>query len=237
MPAARHHTNLAAVGGKLVVAGSNDGLFFTARGETWIYDPQTDAWTEGASMPSGTERGAAAVGVIGEQMFIAGGLRGGDAVGDVSAYDPSADAWEALPALPEALDHLVGGVIDGVFYVVGGRKGGTGSHLPRVDAYDPAGGIWTPRSPMPTSRGGAAAGVVNGLLIVVGGEGNPDADSGVFDDAEAYDPVTDTWTTLPAMTTPRHGTGAAGLDGVLYVPGGADQELFGAVAAHEALVL
>jgi hypothetical protein len=35
------------------------------------------------------------------------------------------------------------------------------------------------------------------------------------------------------MITPRHGTGAAGVGGVLYVPGGATQQAFGAVATHE----
>ena len=236
LPAARHHTNLAAVGGKLVAAGSSEGIFFTARGDTWIYDPATDLWSVGASMPPGTERGASAVGVLGDQVIVAGGLRGGGAVSNVSSYDPALDAWTELPDLPEALDHLVGGVVDGIFYTAGGRHGDTGSHISRVDAWDPAVGAWQSRAPMPTSRGGAAAGVVGGLLVVVGGEGNDNAASGVFDEAEAYDPITDSWTTLPPMKTPRHGTGAAGLDGRLYVPGGADVELFGGVSTHEALV-
>jgi hypothetical protein len=39
------------------------------------------------------------------------------------------------------------------------------------------------------------------------------------------------------MLTPRHGMGAAVWNNVLYVPGGASRELFGAVSTHEALRL
>ena len=51
---------------------------------------------------------------------------------------------------------------------------------------------------------------------------------------EAYTP--DSWEALEPMPTPRHGTGAAELDGVIYVPGGATMQAFGAVDTHEAYV-
>jgi hypothetical protein len=38
------------------------------------------------------------------------------------------------------------------------------------------------------------------------------------------------------MRSPRHGTGAAGFEGRLYVPGGADVQGFGAVDTNEVLV-
>jgi N-acetylneuraminic acid mutarotase len=89
---------------------------------------------------------------------------------------------------------------------------------------------------MPTARGGTAAGVVDGKIYVVGGEGNGAAASGVFPQVEEYDPATDTWTSRGEMLTPRHGMGAAGFDGGLYVPGGATTQGFGAVATAEIFV-
>jgi N-acetylneuraminic acid mutarotase len=77
---------------------------------------------------------------------------------------------------------------------------------------------------------------VKGRFVVVGGEGNAAAASGVFDDVEAYDPATDAWDVLEPMLTPRHGTGAAELNGKLYVPGGATQQAFGAVDTNEVYV-
>ena len=52
---------------------------------------------------------------------------------------------------------------------------------------------------MPTARGGLGAGVLDGLLYAFGGEGNPASPFGTFPQAEAYDPVRDTWLRLPDM--------------------------------------
>lgn len=77
--------------------------------------------------------------------------------------------------------------------------------------------------------------MLDGRLIVVGGEGNAASASGVFDASESFDPATGRWTTLERMRTPRHGTGAVGVNGRLIVPGGASVEGFGAVGVNEAL--
>jgi N-acetylneuraminic acid mutarotase len=102
--------------------------------------------------------------------------------------------------------------------------------------YDPVQNEWQQKASMPTARGGTAAGVVGDKLYVVGGEGNPADASGVFPQVEEYDPATDQWTSLGDMLTPRHGMGAAGLDGVLNVPGGATTQGLGAVATAEIFV-
>jgi N-acetylneuraminic acid mutarotase len=78
--------------------------------------------------------------------------------------------------------------------------------------------------------------VLDGKLLVFGGEGNAGDASGVFDDVEAYDPASDTWSPLPPMLEPRHGLGAAELDGRVYLPGGASAQGFGAVGEHTVLI-
>lgn len=237
LPAPRHHANAASVNGKIYVLGSLSGLNFSASGEGHAFDPAADAWTSLAPMPMGTERGGSAVAVVGTKIYVAGGFRSG-AVADVSAYDAANDTWETLAPLPEQRDHLVGGALGGAVLAVGGRNGTIASINGRVDAFDPQAGTWSPRAPMLTPRGGAAAAVVMGSLgeefYVFGGEGNAADASGVFADAEAYFSLV--WAATEPMLTPRHGTGAAGLDGVIYVPGGATTQAFGAVDTHEAYV-
>jgi N-acetylneuraminic acid mutarotase len=76
--------------------------------------------------------------------------------------------------------------------------------------------------------------VLDGKLYVFGGEGNAAEESGVFAEAEVYDPATDAWEVLTPMATPRHGTGAAALDGVIYVPAGATEQALGAVDTNDA---
>ena len=86
------------------------------------------------------------------------------------------------------------------------------------------------------SDNAAAAAFLAGSFFVMGGEGNLASPVGVFAETERYDPSRDAWSSLAVMTTPRHGTGAAALDGVIYVPGGATTQAFGAVAVHQAFV-
>jgi N-acetylneuraminic acid mutarotase len=159
-------------------------------------------------------------------------LRGGP-VADFSVYDPATDSWTILADLPAPLDHLAAAAVGGIFYVLGGRANGVLS--PAVRAFDPATNTWSRKADMPTARGGVAGAALGGKIYVIGGEGNPESGSnGVFDDNEAYDPATDTWQVLAPIPVPRHGTGAAALDGRIIVPGGATLQGFGPVDTVEA---
>jgi N-acetylneuraminic acid mutarotase len=234
LPAAVHHANAAVVDGRIYVVGWLDGFNFTARGDVWSWAPGDAAWSDQhAAMPGGSERGASVAGAIDGAIYVAGGLRGGAAVADVSRYVVADDAWEPLDALPAARDHACGGMIAGRLIVAGGRQADIGSTSPATYAFDPAAG-WSSRADMITGRGGTACGVIDGRLIVVGGEGNPDAESGVYPQVEAYDDAGDAWSSLGVMPTPRHGMGAAVVGGTLHVPGGADVQAFGAVDTNEA---
>jgi N-acetylneuraminic acid mutarotase len=233
LPSPRHHVNAAVVSGKIYVLGGLVTNGFNAIGDTIVYDPSTNVWSPLTSMPAGTERGGATTGVVGSKIYVAGGYRGG-AVSEFSAYDTLADQWENLADLPSARDHLVGGAINGIIYVMGGRAGGINGVLDPVDIYDPSNGSWTAGAPMITARAGCAAAVFGAQIFVLGGEGNVAAASGVFPQVEAYDTVSDSWSAHTDMPTPRHGTGSAVVGGVIYLPGGADTQAFGAVATNEA---
>lgn len=133
--------------------------------------------------------------------------------------------------MPTARDHHGAAAVDGIFYAVGGRAGRL---YDVVEAYDPRTGMWSTRAPMPTARGGLAVAAVNSRIYAIGGEGNAASRRGVFPQVEAYSPSLDTWTVLPNMRTPRHGTGAAALGDRIFVPGGATRANFGPSAANEA---
>jgi N-acetylneuraminic acid mutarotase len=234
MPSPMHHANATVVDGTIFVVGDIQTLSFTPVGDVWSYDPATATdWTVHPLMPR--PRGSSVVGVIGGKIYVAGGLANG-AVDQVDEYDPVLDTWTPRAALPAPRDHACGGVIDDILYVAGGRMGQPDSPLASVYAFDPTTNVWTEKAPMPTARGGTACGVIDGKLIVAGGEGNAGDPSGVFAETEQYDPVTDTWTVLPVMTHPRHGMGAAVVNGQLFVPGGADVTIFAAVDTHDVYI-
>lgn len=237
LPVAMHHANAAVADGKIWVLGFLTEFSFTADGRVFQYDAVADAWTEGVAMPLGTERGASGVAVIGNDVYVAGGLRDGAAVADFSVFSATtgtAGGWTGLVDLPAARDHLGAGAIGGIVHAVGGRNGSITGHVAELLTWDPASpGAWTPKASMPTSRGGLAASVMNDKLYVFGGEGNTALPSGVFSETERYDPATDTWTVMEPMLTPRHGTGAATVGDAIWVPAGADEEAFAAIDSNE----
>lgn len=232
LPAPSHHLNAAVHGDTLYVAGVLSDADFSPAAVTWALTPGRDtAWRTLPAMPTDSARGSSAMGVLGDQLVVAGGLAGA-AVATVSAFDLRDQTWSELPPLPAPVDHGCGAVVGGKLYVIGGRRGTITSVTASVYEYTP-GGAWRTRTAMPTARGGVACGVVGERIIVVGGEGNRDNAAGLFANVEAYSPASDTWEILPTMPTPRHGMGAAGADGKLYVPGGGRREGFAATDVFE----
>jgi N-acetylneuraminic acid mutarotase len=230
LPLPLHHVNAAAVGERLYVVGALSGGNFAAVGTALAYDPAADRWIFLTPMPSGTERGASGVAVVGTRIYVAGGLRG-SSVAELSAYDTLSDSWETLPPMTVARDHLAAAAESGRVYAMAGRD--HGALRGAVEQFDPQTSTWSTRAPIPTPRGGCAAAELSGRLVVMGGEGNSDDPHGIFPQTEAYDPAADHWTTLAPMRTGRHGIGAAVVNGEIHVPGGATQAGFGAVATHE----
>src|ERR1044071_5718360 len=94
-------------------------------------------------------------------------------------------------------------------------------------------GTWTTKAPMPTPRSHLAIGEVNGILYAVGGYKNRTCCPDPFiATVEAYDPLTDTWTSKASMPTARGDFGVGVINGVLYAVGGQDSS--GALATVEA---
>lgn len=233
VPQAMHHANVAAAGGRLWVLGFLRDQLFAEDGRSFVYDPKTEQWSDAPSLPAGMHRGASGVGVVGDEIFIVGGLAAGQATSLVHAFNTADGTWRQLPDLPgPARDHMATAGVGGVLVVAGGRDGRIGAHVARVDVFDPAVGAWRRGADMPTSRGGVAAAGVDGRLVVLGGEGDVSRASGVFPQVEVYDVACDRWVSLPDMPEPRHGTGAAVIEGWLYMPGGAAVQAFGANATH-----
>jgi len=244
LPLPLHHPNAAVVDGgdggdgqRLVVGGFLLGADFRQDARTLVFDGA--AWREGASHPPAEARGASATCAIDGAVYVFGGLNIGSTA-QASRYVVDDDRWEPLPPLPRRLDHVLCVPHDGALWIVSGRENGLGNHTGTLLRFDPVSQTYSERSPMPTSRAGAAAAVVGdgitAALYVVGGEGNAEAPSGVFASAERYLFAEDRWAEVVGMRTPRHGMGAAVIDGAVYVPGGATVQGFGAVDVHERFV-
>ncbi|PLB51286.1 galactose oxidase [Aspergillus steynii IBT 23096] len=187
-------------------------------------------------MPNGTERGSSVVGVHNEMIYLAGGmtvLQDGyqDAVNIVTTFNTSSRAWQRLPAagaeIPDSRQHAAGAVIGDIFYVVSGRYFGqekTRDTVFELDLTSLERGWRTSHARMSVPRGGLCSAAVGDRLYTLGGEGNPRTETEVFDQAEAFDVVSERWELLHSVPVPRHGTQAAASGGRVYIPGGGLQQ-------------
>jgi hypothetical protein len=168
----------------------------------------------------------AAVGVIDNKIYVAGG---GETPSqrELEVYDPVANTWTVKAPMRVPRNHCGGGVIDGNFYVVGGRAGLGSTNA--LEVYNPQTNTWSSRPPMPTARSGIAAAVVNDELWVFGGE---DADT-VHAEVEVYNPASDSWRRLPDMPLPRHGIWASVIGNKIYIPGGGAAAGFAATNTNQ----
>ncbi|HEX4224620.1 MAG TPA: kelch repeat-containing protein, partial [Pseudonocardiaceae bacterium] len=182
-----------------------------------VYDPATQSWSVGASMPVSVSN--AAMTVLDGKLYVVGGCDAeecGD-VGTVEVYDPVTNTWSGAASYPRSVSFEACGTITGKLYCAGGVDGV--STLTEANVYDPATNTWSPIADLPADLFGSAYTAADGQLLV---------QDGVTDDALvetnqgwAYQPATNTWTALPnALTAQLRGGSALGFFQVGGDPGG-----------------
>jgi N-acetylneuraminic acid mutarotase len=215
LPIALSSTNgVGNIGGKLYVSGgffeNPDGTGGWSRG-LYVYDPVRNSWTRKADLPRKIAQGV--TGVINGKLYVLAGSCDDCAVPSprrLFRYDPTTDTWTTtLPSSPNV--HVAGGgaVINGKFYVAGGR-GRDGRDTDKLDVYDPVTNLWTTLAPMPpmTARSGVAGAALQNKLYILG---QSNVDPGERQNqVEAYDPVTNRWKTRAPMPGVGRGDLAAG---------------------------
>jgi N-acetylneuraminic acid mutarotase len=219
IPGLNNHNSAAVVAGKLYSFGGRSNA-------TYVYDPPSDTWSFVAT--SNLSHGdTAAVGVINNKIYVAGGDSAGNGL---EVYDPAANTWTTLAPMSVSRNHCGGGVINGKFYVVGGR--GAAGAPTALEVYNPQTNTWATLPSMPTGRSGIGVGVVHGELYVFGGE-IPDLHAEV----EAYNPVSNAWRSLPDMPSPRHGIWASVIGNKIYLSGGGEVQGFGATNTNDVFIV
>lgn len=229
----RHHPNLVAHQGMLYALGGfkvkSAREVWSMQSQTWVYDPTADRWSEGPFAPE--RHGETVCASIGDLIHVVGGrgLKGtrNKSYGDHDdtdrhlVFDAVTAAWtNAAPALSKR-NSAAGALIDGLFYVAGGRTV-EGGNVADLEIYDPQEDKWRSGAPMPQAQGGLAAAALGDKLYAFGGEYFNDG-GGVYPDSWVYDPATDQWQASSPMLTPRHGLGGVALDGWIYAIGGGEK--------------
>ncbi len=129
-------------------------------------------------------------------------------------YDPATNKWESRKPMSVPRNHAFAAAVNGKIYVIGGRTGHgfilSATNTDVVEEYNPVTDMWSaPKERMPTPRSGGASGTDGRRIYVAGGEVTTKELVGAFRAIEAYEPATNSWTTLPSMPMPRHGVAGA----------------------------
>jgi len=235
MPRPAHHAALAAANGKIYAFGGfvapattaiPVGAAWEPIDNAWEFDPATDSWKALPPLPG--KRGSAIAAEVDGKIYVIGGattMEGSKdpfftafgparVLGTNEVYDPATNKWESRNPMSVPRNHAFGGVVNGKIYVIGGRTGQafilSATNTDVVEEYNPASNMWSiPKERMPTARSGGASGTDGRRIFVAGGEVTTTELVGAFRAVEAYDPATNSWTTLPSMMMPRHGFAGA----------------------------
>jgi hypothetical protein len=221
----------AAVPRSELSAAVVDGLLYTVGGRDLsgalcqigvcntleIYDPATDSWTKGTSMP--TPRAGLGVAASGGKIYAVGGRTGtrprqGAALDILEIYDIATGTWSSGPPMKTPrMDVYATVAYDRGIWVIGGYNPSAG-YLASVEIFDPLSGLWFDGPPMPTPRSNAVAGVCDEHLFVVGGDNS----SGSLTVVEQYHGQ---WTSAAPMPKPgaEFAAGAVSGDGVIFAAG------------------
>jgi N-acetylneuraminic acid mutarotase len=187
-------------------------------------------WTTKTPMP--TPRFWFGCEVVDNKIYAIGGAQesGLPTFSVVEVYDPKTDTWDTTKAhMPTRRCVFSTAVVDGKIYTFGGDSHfviGEVDPLRTVEVYDPATDTWdTTKTKMPTARAAAAACVVNDTIYIIGGV-TIDTTTGfpMFPNVvEAYDPLTNEWTTKAPMPNARHALSACTVNGKIYAMGGGSE--------------
>lgn len=227
LPAAVHHASLASDGEKLFLIG---GYLESTNGPTdavHVFDPGTGAWEAGPPLPEPRAAGAAAH--DGERVVYGGGVGAGGVRDDLFALENG--AWSRLGTLTRAREHLAAATDgDGRVWFMGGRQGGLDRNVGDVDLVE---GTSIERLSSIGPRGGVAAFFAPAIGACLTGGEAPSFGLVAVECVDAQGRVT----ALPSMGQPRHGHGAAVVDGAAHALLGGEVPGLSASSTTEVLLL
>jgi serine/threonine protein kinase/N-acetylneuraminic acid mutarotase len=178
------------------------------------FDPALDSWKGGEDLPVPVQR---AMAVTWEDTpVVLGGWRTDGTNREVATdkvWRVVNSKWVELPPLLQPRAAAAAAVVGDLLVVTGGVDA-NGKLLNTTEIYDGSG--WRLGAPMPTPRKMPGSASDGKLVYTVGGtNGTSDLTA-----VEAYDPVADTWTPMPALPEGRSDFGVAITDARLVAVGG-----------------
>lgn len=195
------------------------GFGFIAYNDLWQYNPQTDAWTQLADLPSSARSSASSFEING-MGYVCLGFDLSNYLNDLWQYNPALNSWSQKSSFPGAARYTAASfVINDTAYVGSGKSGGYYLNFYKYDAVNDA---WTQIADLGGSpRQNARGFTIGNSGYVVGGAFDP---GGNYFDLWQYSPQTGSWiqkTSYPGLGC--YAGCAFVLNGLAYVGTGSTQ--------------
>lgn len=212
-PVTATEVSAAALDGKAyVVCG------LTAQGSLnslYIYDPRSDTWTQGSSVPIAGGADHCNVAAANGKVYLLGAIRIGSAFVDGATYeyDPGADRWRVVARMGAPRGASGVAAIGTKIYVAGGLN--PGSSVADFEVFDTATLQWARLPDMPTARDHLTAQASGGRFYAIAGRRAADLNAN-----EEFNPATSTWRPRAPIPTARGGVASGAIYGRIQVFGG-----------------
>jgi hypothetical protein len=181
-----------------------------------IYDPQLNAWTQGAPLPDHNHY-AAAYGILSDgKLHVVGGSDHSTSTNSRShvVYDFDTNTWSTAPDLPVYRKWSASGALaDGRLIVAGGHDGASSKSETYI--FDPATNSWTQAASMPSALSDHSGAVIAGRFHTFGGY-----DTAARNYHYIYDPASDSWSSGAAVPYSGYGPAVAQFRGGALLVGG-----------------
>ena len=204
---------------KLIITGIT--LLLTFLAFTVLLAPcsgvSENSWVPKANLTYARSGSCAAV--VGEKIYIFGGVGEKGYCTITEQYDPINNVWTTKTPIPTHRSHFGVAVWEDKIYCIGGqdikdpfayREQSTGKN----EVYDPKTDSWKTLAPMPNAQLSIQANTVNGKIYVMGGYIN---DTTASDLNQVYDLKTNSWSTRTPMPKGQHDHTSAVIDKKIYI--------------------
>ena len=192
-------------------SGANvSGLLYACAGSGLLrttdeYNPETDAWTNRADMPT-PGRSATGAEEANSLLYVFGGNDGsnpGDSILDTDEYNPGGNSWTSRSDMgTPARSSMASFSISNLIYSAGGETlNTTPISRDETEEYNAGSDSWSAKSALSRGIGLFAGTAISGRGYVVGGVET--GTESVLNDAYEYDPSGDSWTAKTDLNTSK----------------------------------
>ncbi|MES1026714.1 kelch repeat-containing protein, partial [Gloeocapsa sp. BRSZ] len=212
LPTAISHAGIAVAGNNIYLAGGYPGKQpkgqTFATNEVWRYNTVQNKWFSMPSLPAA--RGSGELAVLNGRLHFFGGVNANRIdQGNHWVLPLNGSQWTSLAPLPNPRSHMADAVVGGKLYAIGGQVGKEHEGAQAtVNVYHPETNTWKSAKSLPQalSHISASTFVMDGKIIVAGGMLANGTD---ISEVKAYDPLSNSWSTLSPIPAPRS-SGVAG---------------------------